>query len=384
MKKSNFKFPYIAIYITILFLISAVITYKFLNKKYNKRDLVNNDLIVTKETISPEAPNKPNDPQPVSKVEVLITSVGDCTLSSDSKFGYANTFPYMFEKHGKDYSYFFKNTKSIFAKDDFTTANLETTFTDSKKPVDKQFNFKSPASYGKILVEGNIEAVNISNNHIYDYGKEGFDDTKNALVSYNIGFFGEGNIYIKEIKGVKFGFLGYRGYSYDNKYLNKLKGDIANLKAKNCTVIINFHWGDENAYYPNAVQKYLAHYAIDNGADLIIGHHPHVIEGVEKYKDRFVFYSLGNFCFGGNNNPTDKDTFILQSNFIYENKVLSSIGVKVIPCSISSVNNLNDYCPTPLNGDRKTAVINKLNKLSEKTGFKVLTDFQYTNTVKKN
>lgn len=378
MKKSISKFLFITICIAILFISSSAITYRFLSNQYNKNKLVNNNLIDTKQTISPEVENEPIQPPHISKTEVIITSVGDCTLGSDSKFGYSNTFPYMFEKHGKDYSYFFKNTKNIFTEDDFTTANLETTFTDSKKPVDKQFNFKSPASYANILLKGNIEAVNISNNHIYDYGKEGFDDTKNALTSFGIGFFGEDNIYTKEIKGVKFGFLGYRGYSYDNKSLIKLKDDIGMLKKQKCSVIINFHWGDENSYYPNEVQKYLAHYAIDNGADLIIGHHPHVIEGVEKYKDRFIFYSLGNFCFGGNTNPADKDTFILQSKFIYENKILSSIGVRVIPCSISSVDYINDYCPTPLEGDRGTIVINKLNKLSGKTGFKVLTNFQYT------
>ncbi len=311
--------------------------------------------------------------------EVTISSVGDCTIGHDSKFVFENSLPYQLKKHNYDYGYFFRNTVDIFKNDDLTIANLETTFTNSKDKADKQFTFKSPPEYVKALSLGSIEAVNISNNHIYDYLEKGFADTKDTLKNENINFFGEGNIWTTELKGVKFGFLGYRGFSYDNNFLTKLKNDIAALKSKGCIVVINFHWGDESQYYPNEVQKYLAHFSIDNNADLIIGHHPHVIEGIEIYKGKTICYSLANFCFGGNTYPSDKDSFILQSRFKVEDGKLKSYGIKVIPCSISSLKNINDYCPTPMEGDEKNNFFIKLNKLSPKAGFKITDEFTYFN-----
>lgn len=371
-RKTLSKFTIFMISAFLIFIASALITYKIIEKMHNNTDLVNNSSVAYN--------NKPvnaayKKTQSETITEIIISSVGDCTLGYDSKFGYTGSFPYFFEKSGKDYSYFFKNTKSIFKADDITTANLETTFTDSTQRADKLFNFKAPASYAKILNEGCIEAVNISNNHIYDYGQAGFEDTKKALKANNIAYFGEGSTYVKEIKGIKLCFLGYRGFTYDNNFLKKVQNDIKNLKMQNCTVIVNFHWGSENAYYPDSVQKYLAHYAVDCGADLILGHHPHVIEGAEQYKNRFIFYSLGNFCFGGNFNPSDKDTFIVQSKLKYTDKILTSVGVRVIPCSISSVSNYNDYCPTVIEGNSKDALLAKLNKLSLTSDLKLSDKF---------
>ena len=156
-----------------------------------------------------------------------------------------------------------------------------------------------------------------------------------------------------------------------------MKADILALKDNNNVVIINFHWGNENQYSPIDAQKQLARFAIDNGADIILGHHPHVIQGIEQYKNRIIAYSLGNFCFGGNSNPKDKDTFIFQSDFKFTNDNLTSIGVRVIPCSISSVDYKNDYCPTPLKGDAKTNLLRKLNDLSPNSGFKISDEFFY-------
>lgn len=360
----------------LIFIISVLIAYKIVSVMHNDAKSVNNYSIENGNKAADIAHKSPKVIKSKSTTEIIISSVGDCTLGYDSKFGYAGSFPYFFEIKGNDYSYFFKNTRNIFKSDDITTANLETTFTDSTHRADKLFNFKAPASYAKILNKGYIEAVNISNNHIYDYGKEGFEDTKKALRANNIAYFGEGNVYVTEIKGIKLCFLGYRGFTYDNNFLSKIKSDIRRYKTENYTIIINFHWGSENAYYPDSVQKYLAHYAIDCGADLILGHHPHVIEGAEQYKNKFIFYSLGNFCFGGNFNPNDKDTFIVQSKLKYENKALSSVGVRVIPCQISSVSSYNDYCPTPLQGASKDALLKKINNLSfKKNNFKLSDKF---------
>lgn len=313
----------------------------------------------------------------VVKSEITVSSVGDCTLGYDDDFGYSGSFPYIFDKNNRDYSYFFKNTAEIFRNDDITTANLETTFTDASVKAEKTYNFKAPADQTRILTEGGIDAVNIANNHIYDYLEDGYEDTKEALTDAGIGFFGEGTRYTQEVDGVKFGFLGYRAFSSSEGFLSTLKTDIASLKAEGCIVIVNFHWGIERAYTPNETQKDIAHYAIDNGADMVIGHHPHVVQGIETYKNKIICYSLGNFCFGGNKNPSDKDTFIAQAVFRTEDSVLKSIGFRVIPASVSSAESYNDYCPAVMTGTEKDAFLEKLNGLSPDSGFQVSDQFQF-------
>ncbi|MBZ9636561.1 CapA family protein [Clostridium sp. FP1] len=311
--------------------------------------------------------------------EVLLSAVGDCTIGTDSKFDYATSLPAMVTNSNKDFSYYFKNVHSIFSRDDVTIANLETTFTDSNDKEEKQYNFKATSDFAKSLTLGSIEGVNLSNNHIYDYKEKGFQDTKLALEKEKVNFFGEKAKWITKIKGKPFGFLGYRGWSLDQSFLDKLKEDILELKKTNSVIVINFHWGNEREYYPIDAQKKLARFAIDNGADIILGHHPHVIQGIEQYKNRIIAYSLGNFCFGGNSNPSDKRTFIFQNNLKFTNNTLTAIGVRVIPCSISSVDYKNDYCPTPLDGDAKLNLLSNLNKLSPNLGFKISDEFSYIN-----
>jgi len=358
-----------------------------LNKLHNNQSISKEQEKKPTESNTSNIINKPIDSTVVdnpSKVEntnteVLLSAVGDCTIGTDSKFGYATSLPAMAIKHNNDFSYYFKNVYSIFNADDVTIANLETTFTDSNDRAEKQFNFKATSDYAKSITLGSIEGVNISNNHIYDYKEKGFKDTKLTLEKEKINYFGEGSKWVTKIKEQPFGFLGYRGWSLDQSFLNKLKEDIIELKKTNSVVVINFHWGNEREYYPIDAQKELAHFAIDNGADIIIGHHPHVIQGIEQYKNRIIAYSLGNFCFGGNSNPSDKRTFIFQSNLKFTNNNLTSIGVRVIPCSISTVDYTNDYCPTPLKGEAKISLLNSLNKLSQHSGFKISDEFFYIN-----
>lgn len=371
-------------------IILTLVTIKAISFSLKK---INFNHTITKEqeikTIDKSASNNDNTIVQPPKIEntnteVLMSAVGDCTIGTDSKFGYANSLPAMALKPNNDFSYYFKNVYSILHLDDVTIANLETTFTDSNDRADKQFNFKATSDYAKSITLGSIEGVNLSNNHIYDYKEKGFQDTKLALEKEKINYFGEGSKWITKIKGQPFGFLGYRGWSLDESFLNKLKKDIEELKRTNSVIVINFHWGNESQYYPIDAQKELAHFAIDNGADIILGHHPHVIQGIEQYKNRIIAYSLGNFCFGGNSNPSDKRTFIFQSNLKFTNNNLTAIGVRVIPCSISSVDYTNDYCPTPLMGEAKIKLLDSLNKLSQHSGFKISDKFFYINVNNNN
>lgn len=366
----------------IFFIILTLVTIKIISFSLNKLHY-NNAISKQQKKTSEKNTSTNNDnsvaTSKIKNTEVLLSAVGDCTIGTDSKLGYTNSLPAMALQPNNDFSYYFKNVHNIFSKDDVTIANLETTFTDSNDRADKQFNFKASSDYAKSLTLGSIEGVNLSNNHIYDYKEKGFIDTKLALEKENINYFGEGIPWVTEIKGQHFGFLGYRGWSLDKNFLDKLKSDIATLKKSNSVVIINFHWGNEKQHYPIDAQKELAHFAIDNGADIILGHHPHVIQGIEQYKNRIIAYSLGNFCFGGNSNPNDKTTFIFQSNLKFTNNNLTSIGVRVIPCSISTVNYTNDYCPTPLKGDAKLTLLSNLNNLSKDSGFKISDKFFYIN-----
>ncbi|WP_461207177.1 CapA family protein [Clostridium sp. DL1XJH146] len=308
---------------------------------------------------------KEND---VSEIQqITISAAGDCTLGTDLNYSSGASFINEYNAQ-QDYSYFFKNVKSIFEDDDLTIVNLEGTFTEATQTADKKFKFKAPPHYVNILKEGNIEAVNIANNHIYDYLDKGYQDTVATLEEADVEYFGNGNVSLIDVNDIKVGLVGYTGFSDTNELRNNIKEDIQSLKDQGASLVIaSFHWGIEREYYPYDVQKNLAHYAIDSGADLILGHHPHVVQGIEVYKDKNIIYSFGNFCFGGNKNPSDKDTFIYKQKFTFEDgELVVDSDNEIIPCSISSVSNRNNYQPTPLEGAEKERVMTKIEELAIK------------------
>jgi hypothetical protein len=386
-KHKNKRKVYIFLTMFLLYCSSFYVSYSITNHVYSFSPVPGKDIAVNAPVSSRQEDNKEKIPEkeasPREEVsipniqEVLITSTGDSTIGWDDQFSYQGSLAQVFKNNNNDYSYFYKNVVHIFKEDDLTITNLETTFTNATVKAVKQFNFKAPPEYVQALSLGSIEGVNIANNHTRDYLEQGLNDTISTLKNGNINYFGNNEKWVTSIKGHNFGFLGYNVYSHDKAFLEKLKNDIADLKSQNAVVIINFHWGDEGSYYPNDAQKYMARYAIDNGADLIIGHHPHVIQGIETYKGKLIAYSLANFCFGGNRNPKDKDTFILQTNFKFEDKKLKGYGVKVIPCSVSTVSNRNDYCPTPLEGAKKEDFFKKLNRLSKGLSFELKDEFYF-------
>lgn len=300
---------------------------------------------------------------------ITISAAGDFTLGRDESYDYQGSFVDVANQNGLPY--FLEGMDSLFLEDDFTTVNLETTLTDSTEKADKTFRFKGDPGYADILKMGGIEAVNLANNHIFDYLEQGYKDTKESLEKANIGYFGYGDLYMTEVKGVKIGALGYEGWQDTKEIRSQIKEDLDNLREQGAQIVlIHFHWGDEKQYVPNETQISLAKFSIDSGADLILGHHPHVIQGIEEYKGKFIVYSLGNFMFGGNKNPADKDTFVFQQKFYIENGILSEKKeISVLPFSISSVTTHNDYQPTLLTGTEHDRVKEKIklysNQISE-------------------
>ncbi len=305
-----------------------------------------------------------------SSVSITISAVGDCTLGMDPIMGYSGSFTDEYYKQNMDASYFLKNVKDIFSQDDLTIANLETTLTSATKKAKKEFRFKGLPEFTQILTEGNVEAVNIANNHTYDYLDVGYSDTLKNLKNAKIDYFGFENRLIKDIKGIKIGLLGYKGWDNMKQTKANIKKDIGYLKDNGAQIIIvSFHWGQEKKNYPYSAQIEYGHYAIDNGADLVIGHHPHVLQGIEQYKDKYIAYSLGNFCYGGSHNPSDQDTLIFQQTFKLVNNIIVNNNIKLIPCSLSTVDNRNNYQPMVLVGDEKERVIKKINTFSKSFNF---------------
>ena len=305
---------------------------------------------------------------------ITVSTLGDCTLGTDANFSTANSFNAYDEANGHDY--FFKNVKSILEEDDVTFANLEGTFTTSNDRQDKQYAFKGDPDYTEILTDGSVEVVTLANNHSGDYGEQGLADTETALEEAGIDYCIGDTITVKEVNGVKIAFIGiFVNYGTDDSE-NQLRSDIENAKKQGAELIITaFHWGSEKATQPDETQQSLAHIAIDCGADLVVGHHPHVLQGIEKYNGKYIAYSLGNFCFGGNSNPSDMDTMIFRQTFtVSGDGAAKDDDVTVIPCSISSDQGYNNYQPTPAEGEAAASIIARLNEYSAAYGVTVADD----------
>ncbi|MGL5314322.1 MAG: CapA family protein [Peptostreptococcaceae bacterium] len=303
----------------------------------------------------------------LEKKSITISFAGDVTLGNYKGSPYEGTFDNEFNNRGGDFDYFFENVRDIFSEDDLTVVNLEGPLTTASNAKVKKFAFKGDPSYVNILKSGDIEAVTLANNHAEDYFEQGIEDTKSILNQNDISYFGLGEKCVIDTNGIKVGLLGYNGWpeNYTEEKLASMKQDIENIKKEADMVAVYFHWGVERDYKPNEVQKNFAYNAIDYGADLVVGSHPHVVQGIEKYNDKYIVYSLGNFCFGGNKNPGDKDSMIYQQTFDFENNKLVSIGEpNIIPCSISSTNSRNDYKPTVLEGSEQERVFDKIKDIS--------------------
>ncbi len=268
---------------------------------------------------------------------VSVTMAGDCTLGEFQGQNPGNLFREVFRQKGP--AWFFGGVLPYFAKDDLTFVNLEGPLTSVPQKVVKKFPIKGDPRHVEALTKGSVEVVNLSNNHIYDCGREGFAETLRVLDTAGIGYSGEGHVYETTVRGTKIAFFGYNGWNADKALLDRIRRDVASSTAH--AKIVEFHWGVERTYTHNATQAIIAHAAVEAGASFVVGAHPHVVQDVEVWKGVPIVYSMGNFVFGANKNPADKDSMLVCARFSRSGLV----DWKIVPAKISSVSHMNDYRP---------------------------------------
>ena len=275
----------------------------------------------------------------------LLTFAGDCTLGStpsteNAQLGFVKTV-------GEDYGYPFRNVLEYVTEDDFTFVNLEGPLCDGGYPAEKRFTFRGPTVFTRILTENSIEAVSLANNHTMDYGQTGYDSTREALDAAGVPYVErDSSLLVTLDEGLTIGIYGAVYYSLDEA---RICAGIAELREQGADLVIFApHWGSEGGYRPTPEQQEVGRAAIDAGADLVVGSHPHVLQPIEAYGEGIIFYSLGNFAFGGNGAPKDMDTALIQQEVLRNADGSISLGqTRIIPASVSSVPFYNNFQPTP-------------------------------------
>ena len=294
-------------------------------------------------TTVPPTETEPEETEP-PEIRYTLTFTGDCTLASDpgnfgSPHGFIGTI-------GTDYDYPFRNVADIFENDDFTIINLESVLADSGTGASKLFTFRGPTAYTQIMTGSSVEAVTLANNHTEDYGKAGYESTTQALNEAGIWYVEEDKTTLVTTEsGLTIGLYA-DAFNFSKSDIQK---NVKKLRDQGAEIIIcAFHWGNEGSYRPTNDQKTFAKAAIDAGADIVYGHHPHVLQPIEEYNGGYIFYSLGNFSFGGNHFPRDMDSAIVQVKVLRdENGKVHLDGLNIIPVSISSMKGQNNFQPIP-------------------------------------
>ena len=315
---------------------------------------------------------------------ITVTCTGDFTIGGDNYHNKSKFFYKRLKEHDGDINFVMANTRNIFLNDDLTLVNFEGTLTETKKVPDNKkknkFLFNIAPEYVTVLSDNGVEAVSLENNHVMDHGEEAYEETKETLRSAGIVYSNSEEIGIFEVSGIQIAMLSYLCIDrYDKpigQYANlyeKVEADIKAVKKQYPIVIVSFHWGNELDYSPTERQIKMGRLAADSGADLVIGHHSHRINPIEEYNGVYICYSLGNFCFSGNEAPSDMTSFIFQTRFkITKSGDVSNTGFRVIPIRITSIRDKNDCIPTPVEDERlQTDIINVMKDNGRKLDYAV-------------
>ena len=297
---------------------------------------------------------------------VSVTFLGDCTLGGEEKNRNASRgFLRTVEKNGTAWP--FRNLTVLTETDDLTVANLEGVLSDRDLTrVKKEYNFIGPTAFTEILKAGSVECVTLANNHTHDYDNAGYEDTRKALEDEGVAYFSTDTSAVwRNGEGLMIGFLGVSGSLSGNRAKAYAKKAEA-LRTMGCGAVITvMHAGTEYASEPDGYQKQIVNRALACGTDLIIGHHPHVVQGFEVRDGVPVVYSLGNCVFGGNLNPRDHDALAVRADLSFREGVLEKITLRFYPLSVSGEASRNDFSPVLLSGADAERV---LKKMEESTG----------------
>ena len=303
-------------------------------------------------------------PEPTAApATITITATGDVTLGTyKTRDGSTSNFRKFYQKYGSEY--FFANFKELFEEDDLTIVNLEGPLTKySEKRPRRTFNFRGYPEYVDILTYGSVEICNMANNHALDYKEDGFKDTYANLTAAGIGASGYGPEYYTEVNGYIVGSVGYTEWNFEEK---DILASVQAAAEKCDLLIVSMHWNEEHEYNLSTYCRNMGRKLIDAGADLVIGNHSHVIGEIEKYNGKYIINSLGNFCFGGNDDPYVRECSIFRQTFIVSGDgSVEDGGIDLIPALISSTEDYNDFQPriaTPEEGKEIIYAIGALSK----------------------
>ena len=299
--------------------------------------------------------------------EVRITFLGDCTLGGEERDRRAGLgFAARIAENGMAFP--FRNLTRLTEQDDLTVANLECVLTDRKlTKVEKTYNFSGPTAYTEILTSGGIDCVTLANNHSHDYGEEGYQDTVEALEAAGVAWFGtDAPAVWRSEEGLTVGFLGVSWSLTGDRY-GRYEAQMDALRQMGCAAVITvMHTGEEYSYTPpSSLQQQVVERAVACGTDLIIGHHPHVVQGYTTVSGVPVVYSLGNCSFGGTTRAKDSDALAVQAVLSFEEGELREITLHFHPLSMTSDPRYNNYSPRLLEGEDALRV---LRKMEESTG----------------
>lgn len=329
---------------------------------------------VQTETTGPTEATETTAPYEPQITQITISFTGDCTLGRNQNMGYDNTFADYYDRYGADY--FLDEVRGIFEQDDITVVNLEGSLTTSTDIQDKLYNHKGDPEYVAILSGSSVEVATMGNNHRLDYGESGCVETVQTLEEAGIAYCYDDIYLIYEVKGVKVGFVSVNEH-YDGRAVEVwLEEGYEYLRQQGCAIVIAcVHWGVEKTSELNDYQLELGCELIDMGYDLVVGNHPHVLQAIRMYEGRFICYSLGNFCYGGNLNPKDKDSGIFQQTFtLVDGELVTDAQAQFIPCSLSGATSYNNFQPVTAEGSTYDRILEKMNGYCAQFGLTIGSD----------
>ena len=299
--------------------------------------------------------------------QVTITATGDITIGGDPRKPASS--PASERNYIRLYDLYKGNflglVQSVFAgPDEITLINLESNFSTSTKYAKKTYVFRARPAYAEILSRAGIDVVGHANNHANDLGTLGAANTRTAVRNQGMRYVAGGLTTVVEKNGIRVGFCAFN--ALNRSMVATVRNVVSKLSQTSDIVVVSFHWGKEYSYTTSALQRTHGRAAILAGADLVVGHHAHVVNGIERYMGKSIVYGLGTLS-SAILTPKDMDTFIYQQTFKVDmmTRQYQSTDIKLIPISLSSNEVVNDGRPVPLIGSARTRVLNKIRFYSQ-------------------